>query len=90
MKTSINIQYVKQAMSIIALLLVGYVAGFAKLATTPIISSDMVLQREKPVHIWGTADASVNAILTHRAYTWGQVKRKSTPRKANRLFDREI
>ena len=57
MKTSINIQYVKQAMSIIALLLVGYVAGFAKLATTPIISSDMVLQREKPVHIWGTADA---------------------------------
>ena len=57
MKTSINIQYVKQAMSIIALLLVGYVAGFAKLATTPIISSDMVLQREKPVYIWGTADA---------------------------------
>ena len=57
MKTSINIQYIKQAMSIIALLLVGYVAGFAKLATTPIISSDMVLQREKPVHIWGTADA---------------------------------
>ena len=57
MKTSINIQYIKQAMSIIALLLVGCVAGFAKLATTPIISSDMVLQREKPVHIWGTADA---------------------------------
>ena len=56
MKTSINIQYIKQAMSIIALLLVGYVAGFAKLATTPIISSDMVLQREKLVHIWGTAD----------------------------------
>ena len=57
MKTSINIQYIKQAMSIIALLLVGCVAGFAKLATTPIISSDMVLQREKPVHIWGMADA---------------------------------
>ena len=57
MKTSINIHYVKQAMVLIALLLMGHVAGFSKLATSPVISSDMVLQREKPVHIWGMADA---------------------------------
>ena len=57
MKILINIHYVKQAMVLIALLLMGHVAGFSKLATSPVISSDMVLQREKPVHIWGTANA---------------------------------
>ena len=57
MKTFFNYHNFKQAMSIIALLLMGHAVGFAKLTTSPIISSDMVLQREKPVHIWGTADA---------------------------------
>lgn len=56
MKTNFNYHNFKQAMSIIALLLMGHVVGFAKLATSPVISSNMVLQREKPVHIWGTAD----------------------------------
>ena len=57
MKTFFNYHNFKQVMMLIALLGMGYAAGFAKLATSPVISSNMVLQREKPVHIWGTADA---------------------------------
>lgn len=55
--TIFKYHYCKQAMGIIALLLMGGATAFAKLATSPVISSDMVLQREKPVHIWGTAEA---------------------------------
>ena len=57
MKTIYNNNVFKQAMAFIALLLMGHSVGFAKLATSPVISSNMILQREKPVHIWGTADA---------------------------------
>lgn len=55
---------IQQAMCIIALLLMGNVAALAKLATSPVISSAMVLQREKPVHIWGTADAGENVTVS--------------------------
>ncbi len=57
MKKIISCHYFQQAMCIVALLLMGGVAALAKLATSPVISSNMVLQREKPVHIWGTAEA---------------------------------
>ncbi len=57
MKNFFKYHHFQQAMCIIALLLMGGVEAFSKLATSPIISSNMVLQREKPVRIWGTADA---------------------------------
>lgn len=53
MKTSIS--HAIRLIAIVALLMMQTAQGYSQLSTSPIISSNMVLQREKPVHIWGTA-----------------------------------
>ena len=53
MKTSIS--HTLRLIAIVALLMMQTAQGYSQLSTSPIISSNMVLQREKPVHIWGTA-----------------------------------
>ncbi len=64
--------YGKRGVCAVALLLMGCVAAFAKLTTAPVISSNMILQRGKAVHIWGTADAGERVTVS-----FGQQKVKA-------------
>ena len=56
----------RRAVAVVAIVLVCVHSGFSEVRLPAVIGSDMVLQRDRPVPIWGWADAGEPVTLTLR------------------------
>ncbi|MEM6469165.1 MAG: sialate O-acetylesterase, partial [Planctomycetota bacterium] len=45
-------------------LLTGHTAARAEIRTSAVFGDSMVLQRDKPIHIWGWADANASVSIS--------------------------
>ena len=56
----------RRAIAVAAIVLAGVQAGYADVRLPGVIGSSMVLQRDRPVPIWGWADAGEEVTLVLR------------------------
>ncbi len=60
----------KTPVSLVALLLVPGMVATARVAVAPIFSDHMVLQQERPIPVWGTADPGEEIAVSFDGRTW--------------------